>query len=881
MPPQLLSLYDRFLRQWLFLGAVLTILGATVAGLLYQDHERLERTERERLRAQAQVIDISLVRQLDSVYHALLSVRADFLPGHNSPPSTPRLVEKLNDLSAVIPAVNTIIILDAGGNVVATNQTEILAENFSYRDYFIAPQRHPNPDTVYVSPPFRTVMGIDGLSLTLMIPDARGRFAGIVTAILDRDFFAALINSALYAPDMSGALAHGGGLQFLMVPDQPGQAGKNLAQPGSFFSRHQESREIENVLTGPVYATGEERIMALRTIKPAGIPMDYPLVVTVGRDLTTVYAPWRRDARIQWLLYGVLSIGSLLGLNFHQRRKRIYERRTEAAEAALRQTEIRYQKVVEDQTEIISRFRADGTLTFVSETFCNLFGKSQEQILGSKWPPIAVHEDMVQIQAQLATLSRQNPVVTIENRVHTGTGSVRWMQFANRGFFDTEGKLLEIQSVGRDITERKMLEAQLQTAQEELRDITNSIPVAVYRYRSQEDGRPQFLYVSERVQDLWGMSAAQAMADPMALFSRIHGDDRERFLTTIQASAGKKPCAIEYRIVLPDGQIRWLHADSSPKTLANGLVVANGFIQDVTERVQFEERLKLAASVFDHSMQGVLITDSQALIIDCNSAFTQITGYSREEALGRNPNLLKSDMQSSEFYTAMWESIINEGFWRGEIWNRRKDGTLFPALLTISTVHDDRGGISHYVGVFTDISTLKENERKLERIAHYDALTDIPNRVLLADHMEMAIAQTKRTGKLMAVCYLDLDGFKPVNDTWGHDAGDQLLVEMAHRLKGCLRGGDTVARLGGDEFVLLLLGLEDEEECKNALHRILEAINCPFTVANHPVSVGASIGVTLYPLDQGDADTLLRQADRAMYLAKQSGRNHFRFFSAI
>ncbi len=293
-----------------------------------------------------------------------------------------------------------------------------------------------------------------------------------------------------------------------------------------------------------------------------------------------------------------------------------------------------------------------------------------------------------------------------------------------------------------------------------------------------------------------------------------------------------------------------------------------------------QARLTLAASVFANTHEGVTITDTEGTILDVNPAFCDITGYGREEVLGKNPRILKSGRQDRQFYEAMWASIAGHGFWRGEIWNRRKDGETYPALLTISVVRDERGAISNYVSVFADISQLKQHEWQLERMAHFDALTGIPNRVLLADRMHQTMAQTLRSGALMAVGYLDLDNFKPVNDTYGHEAGDRLLVEVTQRLKACLRGGDTIARLGGDEFVLLLAGLSQIGECELVLDRVVTALTVPCNIGGATVKVSASIGITFYPFDDADADTLLRHADQAMYIAKQSGRNRYHLFDA-
>lgn len=292
------------------------------------------------------------------------------------------------------------------------------------------------------------------------------------------------------------------------------------------------------------------------------------------------------------------------------------------------------------------------------------------------------------------------------------------------------------------------------------------------------------------------------------------------------------------------------------------------------------ESLRLAASVFSSSHEGILISDPDGNIIDVNEAFCAITGYPREELIGVNPRLLKSDRHDQAFYQALWQELIDPGSWSGEIWNRRKDGHVYPELLTINAVRNAAGEIAHYVAVATDISLIKTHEKELEYIAHFDALTGIPNRVLLSDRMALAIAQTRRERCQLAVGYLDLDEFKPINDQYGHAAGDKLLIEITGRLKALLRGSDTIARLSGDEFVFLLLGLDSPAQCMATLDRILEAIARPIDLGDHQVTVSASIGVTLFPDDDTDPDTLLRHADQAMYQAKQAGRNCFHFYDA-
>jgi diguanylate cyclase (GGDEF)-like protein/PAS domain S-box-containing protein len=297
-----------------------------------------------------------------------------------------------------------------------------------------------------------------------------------------------------------------------------------------------------------------------------------------------------------------------------------------------------------------------------------------------------------------------------------------------------------------------------------------------------------------------------------------------------------------------------------------------GLVRDITLQKQAEESLLITASVFDNSQEAILITDANNTIIEVNAAFTRVTGYSRDEAIGQNPKLLSSGRQDEHFYAAMWESLEQKKYWRGEIWNRRKSGEIYAELLSISAIY---GKEQRYVAIFSDISHLKRHEAELMRVANHDMLTGIPNRMLLADRMRQGIAQTSREQNMMAVCYLDLDGFKLINDALGHDSGDQVLIEVARRIGLTVRGGDTVARLGGDEFVVLLLGLKEGNECVATLERLLAAISEPISVRKNIATVSASIGVSIYPLDDEDPDTLLRHADHAMYVAKQSGKNRF------
>ena len=332
----------------------------------------------------------------------------------------------------------------------------------------------------------------------------------------------------------------------------------------------------------------------------------------------------------------------------------------------------------------------------------------------------------------------------------------------------------------------------------------------------------------------------------------------------------------------PNEKVLYLKANAVVMRDAEGTATRMlGINADITGGKLAEAKLQLAASVFGHAREGIVITDAQGTILDVNDAFTRITGYGREDAIGQNPRILSSGRQNKAFYEAMWNSLIEQGHWSGEIWNRRKNGEVYAELLTISAVRDEQGKTQQYVALFSDITSIKEHQRQLEHIAHFDALTNLPNRLLLADRLQQAMAQAQRRGQQLAVAYLDLDGFKNVNDHHGHDVGDKLLIHLASAMKDTLREGDTLARLGGDEFVAVLIDLDGIESCVPMLTRLLKAAASPVQIGDAVLTGSASIGVTFYPqTNDMEADQLLRQADQAMYQAKLAGKNRYHVFDS-
>jgi diguanylate cyclase (GGDEF)-like protein/PAS domain S-box-containing protein len=301
-------------------------------------------------------------------------------------------------------------------------------------------------------------------------------------------------------------------------------------------------------------------------------------------------------------------------------------------------------------------------------------------------------------------------------------------------------------------------------------------------------------------------------------------------------------------------------------------------IERALRQQSIEEHLRLSAKVFENAAEGIMVTDSQARIVSVNKAFTEITGYTAEEVTGQNPRLLRSEQHIPEFYKIMWTTLLETGEWQGEIWNRHKNGRAYPAWLTISAIKDEQEKITNYMGIFIDITSNKQAEEHLRYQATHDPLTNLPNRSLFQDRLKQVIALAGRSEKQVAVMMLDLDNFKSVNDTLGHAAGDLLLKETAKRLINCMRDCDTAARLGGDEFTVFLAELSEPQDTAVIAQRILDKMSQLFIFGKQERTVTASIGISFYPAHGNDPETLLKNADEAMYRAKKQ-HNCYRFFT--
>ena len=443
---------------------------------------------------------------------------------------------------------------------------------------------------------------------------------------------------------------------------------------------------------------------------------------------------------------------------------------------------------------------------------------------------------------------------------------------------DANNKPTRVVGTLSDITPSKCAALALLEREQRLRRVTEGSDQGYWDWNIQTND----LHVSARWETMLGYAAGE-MDMSMGRWAQIvHADDIKATMAAVEQhlQGASNLFEVELRCQSKDGDWRWILSrgkivewDASGKPL-----MMSGTHTDISERKRYELSQKQSSTVFTNSYEGIMVVDANRKISDVNPSFTRITGYARDEVLGKSPAMLASRKHGAHFYRELWQRVRTTGHWTGEIWNRRKNGELYAQMLSASSVCDDRGAIQHYIGIFADISALKAHEEELDRIAHYDPLTGAPNRRLLVDRLAQAIARSSRNGLLLAVCYLDLDGFKSVNDRYGHAAGDKLLVNVTENLRHVLRAEDTLARLGGDEFMLLLTDIGSQRECALILDRILNSVSKPLSMEGNAVAVSASIGVSLYPQDHADADTLIRHADQAMYVAKDAGKNRFHMF---
>lgn len=423
---------------------------------------------------------------------------------------------------------------------------------------------------------------------------------------------------------------------------------------------------------------------------------------------------------------------------------------------------------------------------------------------------------------------------------------------------------------------RKQAEAAaLASAENErfIRSVINAVPNMIGYW----DRDLRFRFVNKAYQEWFGKRPEKLIGTTIRdlMGERLFAQNEPH----IVAALAGEPQQFQRALIKADGSVGYIVGNYVPDIDADG-AVAGIFIlaSDVTELKEAEAQLELAASVFDSTVEGIVVTNAQGVILSVNLAFSAITGYAAEDAVGQTPRILKSSRHDQAFYAAMWRDITAKGRWKGDIWNRRKDGDVYLERMTITMIRDASGQPVRYVSVFNDITDLWHKDEYLKHLAFHDALTNLPNRSLLMERLDQQIAAGEREQFGMALMFLDLDGFKFVNDSFGHNVGDDLLKAVAQRLLAEVRQSDIVARLGGDEFVIQLRNPANTDEVVHIAKRIVAIVNEPMDIRGNAVRVGVSIGIALFPDDGDTSVDLMKNADTAMYAAKEAGKNSFCFF---
>ena len=542
------------------------------------------------------------------------------------------------------------------------------------------------------------------------------------------------------------------------------------------------------------------------------------------------------------------------------------EHRVTERTQALHQSEQRYLSILEDQTEIICRFDASNRLNFVNDAFCRLFHLQRNDLLGQVWAPVVHPDDLALVTEKLRTITPDNPVVVVENRVLVGDGSIRWCQFSNRALFDDQGQLVEWQSVGRDITERRSLEADLARASEQYQDLYDNAPCGYFSV--DQDGK--YVHINNMALSWIGLNR-DAVIGHLGPADFLDTEGKERFarLFVLFLETGKFP-SVEFNLLGRTGRQRRVSVSSTAiRNAAGEFVMSRSIMYDVTELHAARQKLHALnleqQAMLDNDLVGIAKVKDRTILWR-NQALERIFGYAPGALLGRLTEELYVDQEDYLAFGREAYPVLASGrHYRQQRKMNKASGE--PVWIDVNGVALNADGESLWL--MQDITAMKQYQEQVEHIAFHDALTHLPNRLLLADRITQAFALCDRTHTMAALCYVDLNGFKPINDRYGHDMGDKVLRVIGQRLQEQVRGNDTAARTGGDEFVLLLTTITDAAEVAVALERVLQAIEQPIDLGGGlVVSVSAALGTAMYPTDGTTAADLLRAADQAMYARK-------------
>lgn len=816
----------------------------------------------------ARVLDETVGRQLESIDNALLILRAKYVDHRSDMRRTIDLL-KQGPLRGVEVHV-TVIGRDGYSEFtdVPGNQSRVyLGDRAHFRTF-----ADGGADQLFISEPvLGRITKRWGLQLARPIWGRDDRFEGVVVVFLPPEQLTHFIQPLDIGADTIMTLVNRDGAMISRSRDLDKFRTNRMSEAQlAEYSRNRSGYALRRSALDQV-----ELGIAYRWLE------NYPLLLVVSRMPDAVYA---EITDIQRTLIGLGSSGSLLVLGAlfllgraqHQRQRISLE---------LRQA---HDHLVEAQS--LARLdswdldHGSGKLYWSDEVY-RIFEVDKASAPASYEAFLnAIHPDdrAAADDAYTESLARHAPY-EIVHRLRMADGRIKWVRELGESVYAPDGRPLRSSGTVQDITERKQQEAEREALARERMLLLESTGEGIYGIGL--EGRCTF--VNRAAARMLGYEVDELIGRKLhKLIHYKHGDG---------SPFPVEHCAI-YHVFLSgqpvqvDGDVFW-RKDGQPLPVAysahpirdadriTGTVVV---FSDITERKRTEAEMRIAATAFE-TQEGMFVTDENGVILRINSAFTAITGYTAEDIVGKNPRYRSSGRHDAAFYSAMWRRIKSTGAWKGEIWNRRRNGEIYPESVTITAVQGADNQVTHYVATMHDISERKAAEEQIHNLAFYDALTHLPNRRLLQDRLQQATLASMRSGRHGALLFIDLDKFKQLNDTFGHDAGDQLLQQVARRLQECVRQTDTVSRLGGDEFVVLLEELSPDaaaarEDAESAGQKILTRLNLPYDLDGQRHLSTPSVGATLFCGQRYDRDELLKQADLAMYRAKSAGRNTLRFF---
>ena len=540
------------------------------------------------------------------------------------------------------------------------------------------------------------------------------------------------------------------------------------------------------------------------------------------------------------------------------------------------QREERFRTIVTQVPGAVFRYRPDGPIDFISDAIEDIVGYTAAQLMRGtthSWVDLICPEDRRTHRRAVKQAVAEMRPYALEYRIVDANGTERWVAENGQPQTGSAG-MVWVDGIIADISQRKHHEMRIEALLTEQSAILDNVMFGVMFVRHR-----RIVSVNRRCEELFGYDHGGMTGSSTAIVFPTRYDFEEAGERQYPALGAGGDFSEERHYRRRDGSLFWALVSGcalDPLRPGEGSIWVYA---DITARKEAEEKLRLSATVLEHIADAVMVVDVEGVIVAVNPAFTQITGYTEAEAVGKHSSLTRSERHDEAFYQTMWDELIASGFWRGEIWRRRKNGEIYLEWLTISAVRDTHALTTHYVGVCSDITQVKQAQEKLDHLAHHDPLTALPNRLLFHDRLQHALPRAARDREQLAILFIDLDRFKNVNDTLGHHIGDELLQQVAAQLAARLREGDTLARLGGDEFIVLLENVDGQYGATQVAEKLVAMFEQPFLVAGHELFVTCSVGVSLFPDDAQDLNMLIRNADVAMYQAKARGRNGYRFYA--